>query len=321
MLCQVAKYCCQGNIIRFIRRQKVKCAVILWAIMAYVATCVFREPAKSYYLDPGELDILTGDRVVGETSRGIEIGTVKFRAREMEDDKIAGPLRRILRLATKDDLRCEGENAGYEAESLQLIRDCIERHGLQMKPVKVEITLDRSKLFFFYESETRVDFRELLRELSSELSIRLQFQQVNAREAAKVLGGCGPCGQTLCCSTWLDAMPPVTLKMAKEQNLALTPHKISGACGRLMCCLRYEIDFYRDQKQRLPRNGTPVDTPEGPGHVRDVNYLSEDCVVELGDGRRITLPGETLRQTRKERGPVRACSNHVDHGGSCEGGK
>jgi cell fate regulator YaaT (PSP1 superfamily) len=188
-----------------------------------------------------------------------------------------------------------------------------------MKPVKVEIMLDRSKMYLFYESEDRVDFRDLLRDLSGRLNMRMHFQQVGPRDSAKVIGGCGPCGKPLCCATFLTSMPPVTLKMAKEQGLALTPHKISGACGRLMCCLRYEVDFYRDMNMRLPGPRSPIDTPEGPGHVWEVRHLKDEVVAVIGDGRHIVVSGDDLRSLREERGPVRACSNHVKNGGTCGG--
>ncbi len=287
--------------------------------MPYVATCTFREPAKSYYLEPGDLDVHVDTPIIAETGRGMELGRIKFLPREMSDDKIVPPLRSIVRIATAEDIAQDAENRQREEEILQVVRDRIAYHNLPMKPIKVELMHDRSKLFFFYEAEERVDFRDLLRDLSGLLEMRLQFHQVTAREAAKVLGGCGPCGKPLCCSTFLTSMPPVTLKMAKEQGMALTPSKISGACGRLMCCLRYEIDFYRDQNQRMPRPGSPVDTPQGPGHIIDVNLLTEVCIVELGDGRRVPIEGDALRAIREERGPVRACSNHISQGGSCGG--
>ena len=287
--------------------------------MAYVAKCAFREHAKSYYLDPGDIEIHVGSKVVAETTRGLEIGEVKFLPREMEDNSFVGPVRPLIRLATSADIARDAENRELEERAMRLIKGRIHDHGLPMKPIKMECLLDRSKMYFFYESEERVDFRELLRDMSSLLEMRLQFQQVGAREASKLLDGVGPCGQPLCCSTFLTTMPPVTLKLAKEQGLSLTPSKISGACGRLMCCLRYEIDFYRDQNQKLPRSGDPVDTPEGPGHVIEVNVFTENTVVRLGDGRRITVAGDTLRSLRAERGPVHACKNSVTNGGSCGG--
>ncbi|MBV9469268.1 MAG: stage 0 sporulation protein [Abitibacteriaceae bacterium] len=287
--------------------------------MPYVATCTFREPAKSYFLEPGELEIHVNAAIIGQTVRGVELGHVKFLPREVPEDKIIPPLRSIIRQATPEDLAIDADNRAFEQEALLLAKERIAAHELFMKPIKVEVMHDRAKLFLYYESEERVDFRELLRDLSSQLNMRMQFQQVNSREAAKILGGVGPCGQPLCCATFLTSMPPVTLKMAKEQRLSLTPSKISGACGRLMCCLRYEIDFYRDQNAKLPRPGDPVDTPEGPGHIVDINVFSEESVVQLGDGRQIRVSGETLRDLRDERGPVRACKNHVKNGGSCGG--
>lgn len=288
-------------------------------IMPYVATCTFREPAKSYFLDPGDLELHVNSALIAPTARGLELGRVKFLPREVPDDKIIPPLRAVLRLATTEDQAQDALNREFEAAAMLTAKERIGIHELPMKPIKIEVMHDRAKVFFYYESEERVDFRELLRDLSGLLDMRMQFQQVNSREAAKLLGGVGPCGQPLCCATFLTSMPPVTLKMAKEQRLSLTPSKISGSCGRLMCCLRYEIDFYRDQNAKLPRPGDPVDTPEGPGHVIDVSVFTEASVVRLGDGRHITVTGETLRELRAERGPVRSCSNSVKNGGSCGG--
>jgi cell fate regulator YaaT (PSP1 superfamily) len=287
--------------------------------MPYVVTCTFRKPAKSYFLDPRDLELHVNNQIIGHTERGLEIGLVKFLPRDVTDDKIIPPLRVVERVANAEDLKTDAENRQHEDDAMATIRDRIAAHGLPMKPIRCELLFDRSKLYFYYESEERVDFRELLRDLVPRIGYRLHLQQVSPREAAANLGGVGVCGRELCCSTWLTTLPPITLKMAKEQGMSLTPSKISGSCGRLMCCLRYEVEFYRDQNQKLPRPGTPVDSPEGPGHVIAVNVLSEECIVELGDGRRISVDGDTLRSIRTERGPVRACSNHINQGGSCEG--
>lgn len=285
--------------------------------MPWVATCVFREPVKSYYIEAGDLELGVGTAILAETARGLELGTVKFRPREVPDDKIIPPLRSVARLASPQDIARDIENREWEIEALAVARARIKAFDLQMKAVKCETMFDRSKLFVFYESEDRVDFRDLLRDLAGKLSIRLHLQHVGPREAAKVLGGCGPCGQTLCCSTFLTETPGVNLKLAKEQRLSLTPSKISGACGRLMCCLRYEIDFYRDANLRLPKSGSPVDSPEGPGIIIDVNVFTEKCQVRLGDGRHIEVAGETLRSLREERGMPKSCKSSVTNGGSC----
>lgn len=288
--------------------------------MPWVATCTFREPVKSYYLEAGDLELSVGTAILAETARGLELGRVKFRPREVPEDKIVPPLRAVARLANEQDVAQDITNREWEIEALAITRARIAAHGLEMKAVKAELMFDRSKLFVFYESEERVDFRELLRDLSSRLNVRLHLQHVGPREAAKVLGGCGPCGQTLCCSTFLKETPGVNLKLAKEQRLSLTPSKISGACGRLMCCLRYEIDFYRDANARLPKSGSPVDTPEGPGVVIDVNVFTEACQVRLGDGRHIEIAGETLRAEREARGLAQGCKSSVSQGGSCNKG-
>ena len=285
--------------------------------MPWVATCTFREPVKSYYLDPGELDVHVGTPIIAETARGLELGKVKFLPREIAEDRIVPPVKSILRLATPKDVEQDAKNRDWELEALKVAKGRITHHQLEMKAVKAESLFDKSKLYLYYESEDRVDFRELLRDLSSRLSIRLHLQHLGPRDAAKVVGGCGPCGQTLCCSTFLTETPGVNLKLAKEQRLSLTPSKISGACGRLMCCLRYEIDFYRDANLRLPKVGSPVDTPEGPGKVLDLNVFTEICQVQLGDGRVIPVEGETLRSLREARGMPKSCKNHVDMGGSC----
>ncbi|PQV65481.1 Cell fate regulator YaaT, PSP1 superfamily (controls sporulation, competence, biofilm development) [Abditibacterium utsteinense] len=288
--------------------------------MPWVATCTFREPVKSYYIEAGDLELGVGTPILAETARGLELGTVKFRPREVPDDKIVPPLRGVSRIASAQDVAQDVLNREWEIEALAIARARIREHKLEMKAVKCETMFDRSKLYVFYESEERVDFRELLRDLAGKLSVRLHLQHVGPREAAKVLGGCGPCGQTLCCSTFLKETPGVNLKLAKEQRLSLTPSKISGACGRLMCCLRYEIDFYRDANLRLPKNGSPVDTPEGPGIIVDVNVFTEKCNVRLGDGRHIEVEGETLRALREERGIPKGCSSSVSSGGSCTKG-
>jgi cell fate regulator YaaT (PSP1 superfamily) len=263
------------------------------------------------------MEIHADSFVVAETTRGLELGRVKFSPREVNAQAIAGPIRPVIRLATQDDLQQAEENRTLEEKALKIARERIRHFKLEMKPIKAEVLHDRGKLFLFYESADRVDFRDLLRDLSGRLDMRLHFQQVGPRDAAKVLGGCGPCGKELCCSSFLTGMPPVTLKMAKEQGLSLTPSKISGACGRLMCCLRYEVEFYRDQSARLPRVGDPVDSPQGAGEVLDVNMVSENCTIRLGDDRIIHVPAAELRKLREERGEVRSCNNHIDNGGSC----
>ena len=285
--------------------------------MPWVATCTFREPVKSYYLDPLDFEVHVGTKVLGQTVRGLEMGAVKFLPREVADTRIVPPLRSIERVADSADLTRDADNLAWETRALLVARAAIADYGLPMKAIKTEVLFDRSRAYIFYESEERVDFRELLRDLAGRLETRLHLQHVGAREAAAHLGGCGPCGQPLCCATFLDPTPSVNLKLAKEQRLSLTPSKISGACGRLMCCLRYEVDFYRDANQRLPKTGAPVDSPEGPGRVVDVNVFTEIVRVRLGDGRFIEVPGETLRSLREERGMAKGCKNHVSAGGSC----
>lgn len=285
--------------------------------MPVLVACTFREPGKSYYLDPAGLPLHIGTPVVAETDRGVELGRVKYLPAELDSEKIPRPVKPVLRIATADDIQTDQRNREYEPEAMREVREGVKSLELPMKPIKVELLLDRSRLFFYYESEERVDFRELLRDLSTRLRMRMQFQQVGARDAARVLDGVGPCGKPLCCATFLHHTPSVTLKLAKEQGLALTPNKISGACGRLMCCLRYEVDFYRDQAQLLPRVNSLVDTPQGPGQVVDVNVLTEAITVQVGEEQqRVVFTAQALRDTREQRGPAVPCGSATE--GTCQ---
>jgi len=215
--------------------------------LAKVVAVRFRRVGKPYHFDPAGLDLEPGDRVVVETARGLEIGEVICPVREVPDGELVQPLKPVLRVATEADLRQAEENQVLARESLRVCREKVAARDLPMRVLDAEYTLDRSRLVFYFVSETRVDFGELVRDLASSFRTRIELRQVGVRDEAKMVGGLGPCGREVCCAVWLAEFQPVSIRMAKVQNLSLNPGKISGLCGRLMCCLRYEADQYRPQ--------------------------------------------------------------------------
>lgn len=244
----------------------------------------FRPVTKIYHFDPGVmLDLEAGEYVVVETSQGHEIGQVAWTARAMAQER-AGDLKPVLRRATSLDLTERDKHRRREPEALELCRERAAAHKLAMKVVSAEYSYDGSRLVVSYTSEGRVDFRDLLRDLSKSLNVRIEMKQFGVRDQAKVLDGVGKCGRQLCCSSWLRDFNPVTIKMAKSQNLPLNPPEISGVCGRLLCCLSYEEDVYEDARKKLPKVGATVKTPDGEGRVRKVHPLREALTVKLEDG-------------------------------------
>jgi len=241
----------------------------------------FREGGRVYTFDPGILHISTGDHVIVQTSRGVEIGVVAYGPREVQPHELTQPVNRVIRKATRKDIERLEENRHEEQRAFQLCQEKIKEHNLPMNLVSVEYLFDRSKYIFYFTAETRVDFRELVKDLASVLRNRVELWQIGARDETKVFGGLGICGRPLCCTTFLKEFSPVTIKMAKEQSLALNPLKISGVCGRLMCCLRYEYETYKEARARMPREGSFVETPQGRGKVVEVNALKETILVEL----------------------------------------
>lgn len=240
----------------------------------------FRPAGKIYFFAPGKYNIHTGDKVIVETARGVEFGTVVTGQRDVEDDKITQPLKPVIRIATQDDIRKEEKNREKEKEAFGICLEKIRKHGLEMKLIDAEYTFDNNKVLFYFTAEGRIDFRELVKDLASVFRTRIELRQIGVRDETKIRGGIGICGRPLCCNTYLSEFAPVSIKMAKEQNLSLNPSKISGVCGRLMCCLTNEEETYEELNSRLPSNGDHVTTPEGlKGDVQSVNVLRQQVKV------------------------------------------
>lgn len=243
----------------------------------------FKPAAKIYFFDPNGLDLQPQAIVIAETARGVEMGEVKSPLRDVPEEQIVPPLRRVIRVATPDDFARKDANKAREESALATCRRRIEARGLPMKLISAEFAFDGSQVLFYFSAEGRVDFRELVKDLAAALRTRIQLHQIGARDAAKLLGGIGPCGRGLCCTTWLTGFEPVSMKMAKEQSLFLNPTKFSGVCGKLMCCLRYEYDYYKEAKNRFPAIGAEVLTTRGKGRVNGHNILRETVLVDVID--------------------------------------
>ncbi len=235
----------------------------------------FRHGGKVYYFQPGANQIEKGDRVVVETSRGVEYGLVVQGPRLASDEDVVAPVRTILRKATQKDEEVNRRNIESEKEAMEICREKIAKHGLEMKLVECEYTFDGNKILFYFTAEGRVDFRELVKDLASVFKTRIELRQIGVRDEARACPGMGVCGRPFCCQTFLPDFIPVSIKMAKDQNLSLNPTKISGACGRLMCCLKYEESTYEDLTRGLPAEGDLVQTPDGAGEVLHVNVLRQ----------------------------------------------
>ena len=251
--------------------------------MKKVISVRFKENGKSYYFDPAGADIKTGEYVIVETARGIECGEVVQGVREIADTAVPKALKPITRMADSVDVRRMRQNREDEKRAYHTCQECIARHGLEMKLVEVEYAFDGSKILFYFTADGRVDFRELVKELAGVFRTRIELRQIGVRDEAKMLGGLGICGRPFCCASFLGEFQPVSIKMAKEQGLSLNPTKISGACGRLMCCLKYEQAAYEDAVKRMPKNDSFVLTPDGPGNVSAVNLVREMVSVRLDD--------------------------------------
>ena len=249
--------------------------------MAEVIGVRFKEGGKVYYFDPDRNKLRIGDIVIVETSRGIECGTVAIANKQVADDEIVHPLKKLIRKATKDDRRRLEENKRKEKEALKICEQKVAEHGLEMKLVDVEYTFDNSKILFYFTADGRVDFRALVKDLASVFRTRIELRQIGVRDESKMLGGLGVCGRPFCCSSFLGEFHPVSIKMAKEQGLSLSPTKISGTCGRLMCCLKYEQEAYTDLIKRTPKVGAIVKTPLGKGLVVETNLLARTLKVKM----------------------------------------
>lgn len=241
----------------------------------------FKEVGKVYYFSPGKISFNPGDRVIVETARGVECGEVVIGNRKIEDENVVQPLKQIIRRATENDLKNLEENRKKETEIMKVFIKKIEEHKLSMKAIDVEYTFDGSKILFYFTAESRVDFREIVKDLAGIYRTRIELRQIGVRDEAKMLGGLGICGRPFCCASFLGEFQPVSIKMAKEQSLSLNPTKISGTCGRLMCCLKYEQDCYEELLKITPKVDAYVETAEGKGVVVDTNILTGVIKVKL----------------------------------------
>jgi cell fate regulator YaaT (PSP1 superfamily) len=249
--------------------------------MAEVVGIRFKQVGKIYYFDPDGKKYDEGDFAIVETSRGVECGEVALANREVDDESIVKPLKTIMRKATEADMKTVEENHKKEEKAFDICLEKIKKHGLEMKLVEVEYTFDNSKILFYFTADGRVDFRELVKDLASVFRTRIELRQIGARDESKMVGGFGVCGRPFCCRTFLGEFQPVSIKMAKEQGLSLNPVKISGTCGRLMCCLKYEQDSYEHLLRVTPKVGALVETQEGPGTVVESNILTGVIKVAL----------------------------------------
>ena len=247
----------------------------------------FKKAGKIYYFSPGKMDIPTDEYVIVETARGVEFGKAVIGTKEVDDNDVVLPLKNVLRVATDKDKTIVKENKIESAKAFEICHEKIQKHKLEMKLVDVEYTFDRSKVLFYFTADGRIDFRELVKDLASVFRTRIELRQIGVRDEAKMLGGIGPCGRMLCCSTFLGDFEPVSIKMAKDQNLSLNPTKISGLCGRLMCCLKYENDMYESAKKELPDMYKKLDTSYGRGKVVGLNMLERLVRVEIQESKQV----------------------------------
>ena len=249
--------------------------------MAEIIGVRFKNVGKIYYFDPDGKQINNGQQVIVKTARGVECGEVALPNRIVDDSEIVSPLKKVIRIATAEDLQKITENKKKEQEALEICQQKINEHKLDMKLVDVEYTFDNNKILFYFTADGRVDFRELVKDLASIFRTRIELRQIGVRDESKMLGGLGICGRPFCCSTFLGEFQPVSIKMAKEQSLSLNPTKISGTCGRLMCCLKYEQDVYEQLLKITPKVGAIVNSPDGKGQVIDSNLLTGMIKVRL----------------------------------------
>ena len=253
--------------------------------MTRVVGIRFQKAGKIYYFDPSGFDLETGMHAIVETARGVEMGTVLIPPKDVEDDQVIQPLKPVLRIATDEDEKTVEKNKEKEKEAFEICKEKIQKHGLEMKLVNAEYTFDNNKLLFYFTADGRIDFRELVKDLAAVFRTRIELRQIGVRDETKILGGIGICGRPLCCKTYLADFVPVSIKMAKEQNLSLNPTKISGVCGRLMCCLKNEQDTYEYLNSRLPNIGDVVFAKDGAkGEVQSVSVLRQLVKVVIDNG-------------------------------------
>lgn len=245
----------------------------------------FKQAGKIYYFTPGDLDIAAGNQVIVETARGLEFGDVVSGPKEISEQEMSHPLKAVIRIATEEDRKVHKQNKEKVPNAFQLCQERIDKHGLEMKLVDVEYTFDNNKIIFYFTADGRVDFRELVKDLAGVFRTRIELRQIGVRDEAKIVGGMGSCGRQLCCNSFLGEFAPVSIKMAKNQNLSLNPTKVSGVCGRLMCCLNYEHEHYVELLKELPKANKMVDTPDGVGKVFDLDILRGKVKVRFRNER------------------------------------
>jgi len=270
--------------------------------MVKVTGVRFKTAGKVYYFDPDNIEVKIGDNVIVETARGMEFGTVTMGIEEISESDIVAPLKKIVRIANEQDHKQHIENVKKKERAMRLCQEKVDKHGLVMKLIDVEYTFDNSKIVFYFTADGRVDFRELVKDLASVFKMRIELRQIGVRDEAKMLGGIGSCGRALCCHSWLADFEPVSIKMAKVQNLSLNPSKISGICGRLMCCLKYENDIYMEFRRGMPDVGEKIKTPDGMARVVDTNILENTVKVRLyTDEKPKTKKGEEPAEEQEEK--------------------
>lgn len=276
----------------------------------------FRTAGKIYYFAPEDYDIKKGDNVIVETARGVEFGTVVSDIMDVEDSKVVQPLKPVLRVATDEDREIEEKNRKKEKDAYKICFEKIQKHGLDMKLIDAEYTFDNNKVLFYFTADGRIDFRELVKDLAAVFKTRIELRQIGVRDETKILGGIGICGRELCCHSYLSEFAPVSIKMAKEQNLSLNPTKISGTCGRLMCCLKNEEETYEELNRKLPNMGDFVTTDNGlKGEVQSVNVLRQlvKVIVDVGDEKEIQeFRADQLRFKRRHGKNRRAEANDAE---------
>lgn len=248
-----------------------------------VVAIQFNRLGKKYYFDTANIDVKKGDKVVVETARGQELGFVVSNIMEIGNDELVSPLKPIVRIANDRDVRRYEENEERQAEVIIKTEELVQKNKLDMKLLNCEYTLDRTKLIIYFNAEGRVDFRDLVKDLANEFHVRIELRQVGTRDGAKVLGGIGPCGRQTCCTTFLTEFQPVSIKMAKNQNLSLNPNNISGICGKLLCCINYEDEQYKELRKTMPKMDSIVETSEGKGKVVNLNYILQEVTVKIKD--------------------------------------
>lgn len=264
--------------------------------MVNVVGIRFKPAGKIYYFDPDEIDLQEKDIVIVETARGVEAGEIVVSNKEVDETEIVSPLKKVIRKASAIDIKQIEINRSKEAKAFETCQEKIKEHGLPMKLVDVEYTFDANKIIFYFTADGRIDFRELVKDLAAIFRTRIELRQIGVRDEAKMLGGLGSCGRGLCCATFLGEFQPVSIRMAKDQNLSLNPTKISGICGRLMCCLKYESEAYEEERRQYPDLGTLVESPVGDGKIVGVNILKKAVTVELKESKQlIDFPLEELK--------------------------